>query len=404
MNKEPMFFRDEGEMGDVLEEAQKLLDATKQQAQALEESIQSEIETVDDYREQVEGVRYRQVIKELVGEAIEDVKGVVAGLVNEWHAKKLQMKLREEEIAVQQQAILDAENKIETRMTEFEVEQKERMSNDLENITQLSANVTDQLEELEKTKNAIDTILVEDAEAIKDRLISKEDVEFLRLNYFSLLQARLANKGVVNPLTEEEYKSGDWKIGVEKEEIIAKITKGVIWKHTAVDFEIKFIVPEDEEGFIYRKLGKDVSDVITGFIEPREGEKDSFGALVLVSPTGWTEWVIDKVEDIRNVNRSVYLVDLNDRKVFFNEGDKKSKLFADWFAPVSLEEAIADVISKLGEEIEGGVPQFRADKVALKYQVPRKIVMGAFKELVEDGKGEIIMPEEGVKDVLLVVR
>jgi conjugal transfer/entry exclusion protein len=399
-----MFFRDEGEMGDVLDEAQKLLEATKQQAQALEENIQSEIEAVDDYREQVEGVRYRQVIKELVGEAIEDVKGVVAGLVNEWHAKKLQMKLREEEIAMQQQVILDAEKKIETRMTEFEVEQKERMSNELENITQLSANVTDQLEELEKTKNAIDTILVEDAEAIKDRLISKEDVEFLRLNYFSLLQARLANKGVVNPLTEEEYKTGDWKIGVEKEEIIAKITKGVIRKHTAVDFEIKFIVPEDEEGFIYRKLGKDVSDVITGFIQPTEGETDSFGALVLVSPTGWTEWVINKVEDIRNVNRSVYLVDLNDRKVIFNDSDKKTKLFADWFAPVSLEEAIADVITKIGEEIEGGVPQFRVDKVASKYQVPRKIVMGAFEELVEEGKGEIIMPEEGVKDVLLMVR
>jgi nucleoid DNA-binding protein len=400
MNKEPMFFRDEDEMGDVLDEAKRLLEETR----ALEESIQSEIETVDDYREQVEGVRYRQAIKELVGEAIEDVKGVVAGLLNEWHAKKLQMKLREEEIAMQQQAILDAEKKIETRMAEFGVEQKERMSNELQNIAQLSANVTDQLEELEKTKNAIDNILVEDADAIKDRLMSKEDVEFLRLNYFSLLQARLANKGVRNPLTEEEYKRGDWKIGVEKEEIIAKITKGVIRKHTAVDFEIKFIVPEDEEGFIYRKLGKDVSDVITGFIQPTEGENDSFGALVLVSPTGWTEWIIDKVEDIRNENRSVYLVDLNDRKVFFNDSDKKSKQFADWFAPVSLEEAIADVITKLGEEIEGGVPQFRADKVASKYQVPRKIVIGAFREMVEEGKGEIIMPEEGVKDVLLVVR
>lgn len=278
------------------------------------------------------------------------------------------------------------------------------MSDELQNITQLSANVTEQLEELEKTKNAIDNILIEDAEAIKDRLISKEDVEFLRLNYYSLLQARLANKGVVNPLTEEEYKSKDWKIEVEKEEIIAKITKGVIQKHAAVDFEIKFIVPENEEGFIYRKLGKDVSDTITGFIEPTEGEKVSFGALVLVSPTGWTEWVIDKVADIRNENRSVYLVDLNDRKVIFNDGDKKTKLFADWFAPVSLEEAIADVISKLREEIEGGVPQFRADKVASKYQVPKRIVRCAFKELVEEGKGEIIMPEEGVKDVFLVVR
>ena len=220
MNKEPMFFRDEGEMGDVLDEARRLLEETR----ALEGNIQSEIKSVDDYREQVEGVRYRQAIKELVGEAIEDVKGVVAGIVTEWNAKKIQLKKREEEIAVQQQAILEAEKKIESRITEFGVEQKERMSNELQNIAQLSANVKEQLEELGTTKKAIDNILAEDVETIKDRLLSKEDVEFLRLNYFSLMQARLANKGVVNPLTGEEYGRGDWKIDVEKEEIIAKYT------------------------------------------------------------------------------------------------------------------------------------------------------------------------------------
>ena len=400
MNKEPMFFRDEGEMGDVLDEAKRLLEETR----ALEENIQSEIESVDDYRAQVEDVRYRQAIKELVGEAVEDVKGTVAGIANDWNAKKIQLEKREEEIAVQQQAILEAEKKIETRMTKFEVEQKERMSDELQNIAQLSANVSGQLDELEKTKNAIDTILAEDTETIKDRLMSKEDVEFLRLNYFSLLQSRLATKGVVNPLTGEEHDKGAWKIVVKKEELIAKITKGLIQKHTAVGFDIKFIVPEDKEGFIYRELGKDVSDVIAGFIQAGEGDKMSFNVLVLVSPTGWTDWVIDKVENIRNMNRSVYLVDLSDRKAFFNDSDTKTKQFADWFVPVSLEEEIRDMVTKLEDAIEGGMLQFRADKVALEYQVPRKIVISAFREMAEEGKGEIISPEEGAKDVLLVVR
>jgi hypothetical protein len=48
--------------------------------------------------------------------------------------------------------------------------------------------------------------------------------------------------------------------------------------------------------------------------------------------------------------------------------------------------------------------QFRADKVASKYQVPRKIVVGAFRAMIEEGKGEIISPEEGAKDVLLLAR
>jgi len=90
MNKEPMFFRDEGEMGDVLDEAKRLLEETR----ALEENVQSEIESVDDYRAQVEDVRYRQAIKELVGEAVEDVKGTVAGIANDWNAKKIQLEKR----------------------------------------------------------------------------------------------------------------------------------------------------------------------------------------------------------------------------------------------------------------------------------------------------------------------
>jgi len=398
MNKEAMLFRDEGEMGDVLSEAKRLLEETR----ALEENIQSQRESIDEYREHVEDARCLQAIKELIGEEVEDIKDVVAGMVNEWNEKKNQLEKEEEEIAMQQQAILEREQKIENRTNEFETEQRERMNKELQNISQLSANVEEQLAGIEKTKNAVDNILTEDTEAIRDRLLSKEDVEFLRLNYFSLMQSRLASKRVVNPLTGEEYGGEDWKIDVEKEELIAKITKGVIRERISVGFEIKFIVPEDEEGFVYRKTGKEISDVITGFIQTND--KNSFNALTLVSPTGWSEWVIDKVKNIRNMNNSVYLVDLSEREVFFNDGNKKTKLFAEWFVPVSMEEEITDMIAKLEEEIEGGVLQFRADKVASKYQVPRKIVMSAFREMVEEEKGEIISPEEGAKDILLVVR
>jgi len=393
-----MLFRDEGEMGDVLSEAKRLLEETR----ALEENIQSQRESIDEYREHVEDARCLQAIKELIGEEVEDIKDVVAGMVNEWNEKKNQLEKEEEEIAMQQQAILEREQKIENRTNEFETEQRERMNKELQNISQLSANVEEQLAGIEKTKNAVDNILTEDTEAIRDRLLSKEDVEFLRLNYFSLMQSRLASKRVVNPLTGEEYGGEDWKIDVEKEELIAKITKGVIRERISVGFEIKFIVPEDEEGFVYRKTGKEISDVITGFIQTND--KNSFNALTLVSPTGWSEWVIDKVKNIRNMNNSVYLVDLSEREVFFNDGNKKTKLFAEWFVPVSMEEEITDMIAKLEEEIEGGVLQFRADKVASKYQVPRKIVMSAFREMVEEEKGEIISPEEGAKDILLVVR
>ncbi|MHC1600032.1 MAG: hypothetical protein ACXQS5_04330 [Candidatus Methanospirareceae archaeon] len=108
--------------------------------------------------------------------------------------------------------------------------------------------------------------------------------------------------------------------------------------------------------------------------------------------------------NIRNMNKSIYLVDLSGGEVFFNDCDKKTKLFSEWFVPVSIEEEIGDLVAKLKEAVIGGMSQFRVDKVALQYQVPRKIVMAAFRGMVEGGTGEFILPEAGAKDVILVVR
>jgi hypothetical protein len=405
MNKEPTFFKDTGAMGDVLGEAQRLIDEAKKEAQALEEELKAQQESVDEYREQVEKTRYQQVIKELIGEGVEDVKGVVAGMVNEWKEKKLQMKQREDELTLQQQALLEREQKLESRIQEFETEQQERMRAEMQNLAQLSANVKAQMDELEKTKNTIDSILTEDDATIGDKVLTEEDVEFLRLNYYSLLQSRLANQGVINPLTGERYSTDAWKIRTTNEELTAKVTKGVIPKHNAVGFDVKFIVPEAEEGYIYQKSGKEVADTITDFIQTETRDTKSFEALVLVSPTGWSDWAIEKVETILNMTKSVYLVDLSERTIFFNEGDKKTKQIEEWFAPVPVEEEIAEMVTTLTKEIEeAGVPQFRADKVCEKYQVPRRIVIGAFKDMVDEGKGELIAPEEGAKDSILLVR
>jgi len=400
MNKEPMFFRDEGEMGDVLDEAESLLEETR----VLEEKVQAQIILVVEYYRYLEDVVSSQTNKKMVGEEIGGIKDEFTEMVNEWDEKKDQLKKKEEEITRQQQLILERETKIESQMENFEIEQKERISKELHKISQLSTNVEEQLNEVERIKNIIDNILSEDGESIEDKLFSKEDIEYLQLNYFSLMRSRLTSRGVVNPLTKEEYNKSAWEIDIANKEINARIIRGIIKKRVSVGFNIKFIVPEDEEGFIYRKIGKDVSDVITGFLQSNEDGKNSFNALVLISPTGWSEWIIDKVINIRNMNKCVYLVDLCERNIFFNSSDTKTKLFAKWFLPVSLEEEIENMVVNLEEDIKNGVLQFRVDKIALQYKIPRKIVISAFKEIVNNGKGEFILPDDGAKDVILVVR
>ncbi|MHC1600030.1 MAG: hypothetical protein ACXQS5_04320 [Candidatus Methanospirareceae archaeon] len=146
-----------------------------------------------------------RTIRELIDAPIKDFRGVVVGVANEWREKKSQVETKEEEILLQQQAILEKEHEIESRILESVVEQRERMGEELQKISLLSANVAEQLSEVERIKSTIDNILAEDEEAIRDRLLSKEDALFLRLNYFSLMQSRLISRGVTNPLTGGEY-------------------------------------------------------------------------------------------------------------------------------------------------------------------------------------------------------
>ena len=94
MNKEPMFFRDEGEIGDVLDEAESLLEETR----VLEEKVQAQIISIVEYYRYVEDVVSSQTIKKMVGEEIEGIKDEFREMVNEWDEKKDQLKKKEEEI------------------------------------------------------------------------------------------------------------------------------------------------------------------------------------------------------------------------------------------------------------------------------------------------------------------
>lgn len=400
MNKKPIFFRDEGEVGDVLSKAKKLREETR----ALGEKIQTELESIDRYREEVENERYRQVVRGLIKGTIEHSKRWLQTTVQEWNKKKNQLDEREEVIKVEEQAILETEGRIETEINEATVEQREQTSEELQSISQLTADVQKQLEKIEATKQAIDGILTEDVETIRDKLFTSEDVQFAQLNYISLLRSRLASEDVVDPLTGKEYSRADWRIDLEDNELVARIAKGMLSKDDYIRFNIRFIAPEEEEGFIFKRAGRETSHLITEFIQEDDHRKDSFNALVLASPTGWSDWMIEKVSEVRSVNRSVYLADLSERKMFFNEQDKKTVNFAEFLHPLPLEDETAAVRLKLEEEVEQGVLQFRVDKAAKEYQIPRRIALGAFKELAQKERYELIYPAEGAKDIILMVR
>jgi hypothetical protein len=158
----------------------------------------------------------------------------------------------------------------------------------------------------------------------------------------------------------------------------------------------------DIEGYVYKKKGMEVTDQIKRFVNSSDNE--SYSTLVLVCPTGWDDEIKSHVETMCHSNVSIYLADLSEKKMFFNRNDEKTMNFSEWFAPLSMDDEINDLVEKLKIDINNGDIQFRADKVVEKYKVPRKIVISAFHKIVESKNAELIDRSEGAKDIILLMR
>ncbi|MCJ2520241.1 MAG: hypothetical protein LN412_04745 [Candidatus Thermoplasmatota archaeon] len=395
--KKPLFFRDEGALGDVLSQARGLVG----ESEKLVDKVRDLGESAEEYAELVEDAKYKVGIRERLGEGVEGFKNKLNELATTWKDKREEELMQKEaELQAKQDEIENQRKTLEENLARMEEEQKGTLSKEMERINQHSEEVKSELEKLNRTKEAIDNVLSESEEEIRDKTLTREEVEFLKVDYFNLVKSRL-DKGLKSPITSTHH-YGNWDIGQKGDMLTAAIKAGVRRK-PAIRFDVRYMIPEEEEGFIYKKMGGEALEAITGYLGEEKGE-DSFHAFVLVSPTGWTSNVMHRAENIFDSNTSVYLVDLMERSLVCNEKDKKTKEMEEWFSPVSLEEEVNSLREKLKAEVEEeNASQFRADKVSAKYSVPRKVVIAAFKAMAADKVGEVIGKREGAKDLIFLV-
>lgn len=397
MEKKPMFFKDKGAMGDVLSQAKGL----SKKVHILNDILDEQIKEVSEIKEQVEEERYSQGIKELLGKTVEGTKNKLSSLTSDWTKKKTKIEEKNEQLSSQQAEIQSQKQDLQNKQEE-DPKQKQDLSKELETITKLEHSVNEKLAQLERTRESIDSILTGNQEKIRESILTREEVEFIKLKYFSLLRSRLATEGVTSPVSNNVYSEKDWKITLMESEIVAKTVKGMIKTHDDIYFDIIFSVPMDIEGFIYNKKGMEIIDSIKKFINSKD--QKSYNTFVLACPTGWNDEIISHIKTMNNFNTSIYLVDLIEKQIFFNKNDEKTLKFAEWFAPITLDEEINDIVEKLNTDIKNGEMQFRIDKVVEKYEIPRKIVHLAFNKIAESGNAEIIDTDEGAKDIILLTR
>ncbi len=398
MEKKPLFFKDEGEMGDVLSQAKGLA----KKVQVINKHLDTQIKEISELKEQVEEESYSQVIKESLGKKIDTAKSKFSSLISNWKGKKDQVEQEKGELQAQQAEILSEKQELEKKQNEVNPEQKEILTKELQNISRLEETVSEKLVKLENTKEAIENILNENKEKIRENILTNEEVEFIKLKYFSLIRSRLSTKGITSPVSNNFYYEKDWKLTLMENEIVAKTMTGLIKSHNDIYFDITFTAPMDIEGYVYKKKGMEVTNTIKKFINSADGK--SYNALVLACPTGWDDEIKSHVATMGHSNASIYLVDLAEKQMFFNRNDEKTMNFSEWFAPLSMDDEINDLVEKVKLDIKNGDIQFRADKVVEKYKVPRKIVISAFHKIADSKNAEIIDRSEGAKDIILLTR
>lgn len=399
MEKKPLFFRDEGEMGDVLSQARGIA----KKVQIINKDLDARIKETDDLKEQVEEDSYGRVIRESLGKKVESAKSGISSIISRWKDSRNRAEKEKQELKEQQVQIKAQLEELEKKKSEVSAQQKENLSQEIQNISNMDQMVTEKINHLENTRQAIDNILNENQETIREKLLSNEEVEFIKLKYFSLIRSRLAARGVISPVSRNSYYENDWKITLMENEIVAKTRTGIIKSHDDVYFDIIFSAPMDIEGYVYKQKGMEITDLVKKFINSKNN-MGSYNVLALACPTGWNDEIKSHIETINDTNTSIYLIDLAEKKIFFNRNDEKTMNTAEWFAPLSLDDEVNDIVEKLQNDIKNGEIQFRADKVMEKYKVPRKIVISAFHKIADSKSAEIIDKSEGAKDIILLTR
>lgn len=393
----PLFFRDEGEMGDVLEQARNL----SVKIEELTNDVEMQSQNIDDLKEDLEESINKEGINKRIGNKILETKKSVADFMKDWRKNKSVLGDKEDELKLEQQKLLSAKEKIVQTRTDLTDEESGHLSSEIDKLNQLSSRIEEKLEKIESTKAAIDRIFEDNESEIKDKVMSFDDTEFMYTNYLNLIKSKIFTENIRNPLYDEEYSEQDLNLKETDHSFTLKAQKGIFKKKSQFNVDFRFLMPHPEEGFYYKKIGIEHGDLITDFLSSNDFK--SFSALVLVSSTGWTDAIKSRVKSVNSTNQSILLVDLFERVIFTNNNEV-SKNVIDLFTPISLEEETQKVIELLNREINLGTGQFRADKVSKKYELSRKLVLNAFEKMQKSGLGDLIKTEEGAKDIIFLTR
>ncbi len=182
MEKKPLFFRDEGEMGDVLSQAR----GVAKKVQLINKDLDARIKETDDLKEQVEEESYGKVIRESLGRKVDSAKSGISSIISRWKDSRNRAEKEKQELKEQQAQIKAQLEELEKKKNEVSSQQKENLSQEIQNISNLDQMVTEKINHLENTRQAIDNILNENQETIREKLLTNEEVEFIKLNISAL--------------------------------------------------------------------------------------------------------------------------------------------------------------------------------------------------------------------------
>ncbi len=397
INKSPQFFRDDETVGDILSQAREAVT----NSQELQSRLNQLRESLSQAEQSTAEARYEHELRSQLqlGSASE---GWTERLKTHWH--ELQEKLHKETDALRQQLrahqaeIRELREQLDESASD-EADSTSDVAEAVNEVTNEAERMQTQLDEVDQRQEAVES-LVASGQAERS-VISRHEWRFLTTGYFNVVEGRLNQLALDHPITGEHYPPEAWTIKRDRRESQLEATLGRKWLRQDA-FQVKVSIPTpsvEGEGFLYQPIGEELLEWIQNEIQDVSG--NAYLVLGVASPIGFTETLETYIRQLYAPNASVYLVDLQEHRLTYNDGDAPTEALAHLMAPQSLDEQLGPIRDGV-QDLLSSEPRLILRDTATRLDVPPTLLAKVFREIAQRSEFNLyIEDDEDPQEALL---
>ncbi|MEM5871445.1 MAG: hypothetical protein QW051_01085 [Candidatus Aenigmatarchaeota archaeon] len=205
--------------------------------------------------------------------------------------------------------------------------------------------------------------------------VKEDEIKTLTLNYIDILKERLKRQTL------------DWSPRGFIRNKKVKIFSEVYNDFEAIIYEKGFIKKRPKIKIFVRQVTKEIEKETNSILEKLD--KNVYNIIVFVGNSNIIDKnMVDFSQKFSSANSSLFLIDMENKKIYYNQKEKISEKYADWFDPSKTPKNFLEILESISEIVAGkrviDAKKF-AEEMGLKEE--ESIEMLKKSKLVEEVKG-----------------